>query len=114
MTETPRPDFRLTGRRTVPRFKFDGLADMMEPITKAHTFGRITEISKRGYFAEVPTAPAASQIIQLRIAKGGEIFTTLARELYNRAGSGVGLRFIDTTPDQAMVLTAWLDRLEKG
>jgi hypothetical protein len=101
----------LTGRRTVPRFVFDAQAELVEPQTKSQIFGRVTEISLRGCFTEVPNPLGGGSVVQLRIVKDGEIFTTQAREMYQRSGSGVGLRFIETAPDQAKLLAAWLKAL---
>lgn len=111
--QIPDAGSRFADRRTVPRFAFDAPAELLEPIERAHIFGRVTEISQKGCFAEVPDPFAAGPVVRLKITNGAEIFTTWARELYHRSGSGVGLRFIDTAPDQTKIVMAWVHGLEK-
>jgi len=81
---------RITGRRSVPRFIFNAPAEMVEPITKAHLTGRVTEISQWGCFAEVATPPAVSSVVQLRIEQDGQTFKTSARLHRDRGRSSEG------------------------
>jgi hypothetical protein len=109
-----RPDAgsRFAGRRSVSRFEFIAPVAIIDPVTKTHISGSVTEISQRGCFTEVPSPLTDDSIIQLRIQRDEGAFETWARVIYNRPGVGLGLLFIDTAPDQSKLLAAWLDGLK--
>jgi hypothetical protein len=105
-----RPDAgsRFAERRSVPRFEFVAPVEITDPIKNTHIEGHVTEISQNGCFAEFSSLVTTNSIIRLRIQKGAGAFETWARVVYNRAGAGLGLLFIDTAPDQWKLLAAWL------
>lgn len=105
--QPPDAGSRFADRRAFPRFSFDAYAELTEPIAKLRRVGRVTEISQAGCFFELSDAPPANLIVELRVEKEGESFSTWARVMYTRP-SGVGIRFMDTTADQMEVLLAWL------
>jgi hypothetical protein len=109
----PNPDAgsRFSDRRSVPRFAFVAPIDLVEPVAKTHTSGRIIELSQLGCFAEVGDPLAVNSVVQLRIHHGADAFETWARVIYNRSGIGMGLRFMDTGARQLASLLKWLDGL---
>jgi hypothetical protein len=111
---TPDAGSRFAERRVFPRFPFVAGAEMTDPLTKAITSGRVTEISQSGCFAEISNQPAAGSVIQLRVQKDEDAFETWALVVYNRPRLGSGLRFIDTPPDQLKLLISWLDRIRRN
>jgi hypothetical protein len=112
LRQIPDAGSRFADRRSAPRFAFVAPVEMVDPITKTRASGQIIEISQHGCFAEVPNPPTIGSVIQLRIQNVGA-FETWARVVHNRSGIGLGLRFIDTAPDQARLLTVWLEELQK-
>jgi hypothetical protein len=110
--KTPDAGSRFAQRRTEPRFAFIAQLEMTDPITKSHITGRVTEISQHGCFAEADNLRTVDSVVQLRVHKGGDVFETWARVAHSRSGIGMGLHFIDTSPEQAKLLGVWLDGLK--
>jgi len=111
--QVPDAGSRFAHRRRFPRFTLDAHAETIEPIEKLRFLGRAIEISEGRCFIALSDAPPVNQIVQLRIEKGVETFGTWAKVIYNRPGSGIGLRFIATAHDEMTVLKTWLGRLER-
>jgi hypothetical protein len=103
---------RFAERRTTPRFRFNATMEVTDPVTKAHTSGRVTEIGQHGCFAEVENPPPVQSIVQVRIAKDKNEFKAWALVVYHRA-SGIGLHFLDTAEDQFELLTVWLENVKR-
>lgn len=99
---------RFAARPAPTRFEFAAPIEVTIPLEKTHISGQITEIGRHGCFAEVENLLPMNSFVQLRVHKGGDVFETWARVVYSRAGIGVGLRFVDTAPDQRKVLEDWL------
>lgn len=104
---------RFPERRSVPRFAFIASVEMTDPVTKTRIVGRATEIGQRGCFVEAENLLTIDSIIQMRIHKSGDVFESWARVVYTRSASGMGLQFIDTAPEQAKLLTGWLEGLKE-
>jgi hypothetical protein len=109
--QTPDAGSRFAERRLVPRFAFVAPIEMTDPVSKSHIVGRATEISQHGCFAEAENLLPVDCIVQLRIHSGGDVFETWARVVYHRSEIGIGLHFIDASPDQKELLTSWLEGL---
>jgi len=112
LAHSPDAGSRFAHRRRFPRFAFDAQAEMSDPLIQLRVLGRVTEISVGGCFVAAPDPPAVSSVVQLVLEHNDESFSTWARVLYDRSGSGVGLRFIAIAPDQAKILATWLRALE--
>lgn len=111
--QIPDAGSRFANRRSAPRFAFVAPVEVTDPITKTQASGQVVEVSQHGCFVEVPNPPTVGSVIQLRIQKNADAFETWAQVVHNRSGIGLGLRFIDTAPEQARLLTVWLEEIQK-
>lgn len=109
---TPDAGSRFADRRSVPRFVFAAPIEITEPITKSHAIGRVTEIGQRGCLARTEKLLPIDSVVQLRIHRGGDVFETWAQVVHNHPVNGMGLRFIDSRPEQSRLLTSWLESLK--
>lgn len=111
-----RPDAgsRFAERRSVPRFEFIAPVEIIDPVTKTHISGGVTQISERGCFVEIPNPLPVNSVIQLRIKRGDGLFETWGRVMHSRQGIGMGLFFIDTAPSQTKLLKTWLGGIRPG
>jgi hypothetical protein len=104
---------RYAERRAAPRFELVAPVEITEPISKTYTEGRVVDVSQHGCFAEVVSSLTKNSIVQLRIRRDEGAFETWARVVYNRPDIGLGLFFINTTPDQGKLLASWLVGLKE-
>lgn len=104
---------RFPERRAVPRFAFDANLAITDPVEQTQVAGRVTVLSQKGCFARTQSPMTQRAVVRLQIQKDGATFETWARATRNEPGSetGVVLVFMDTPPEQAKVLSGWLDGL---
>jgi hypothetical protein len=104
---------RFPERRAAPRFAFDARVEMIDPVDQKHISGRVTVLSQKGCFARTQTPMAHRAVVQVQIQNDGAVFETWARATPNhpQMETGLVLVFMDTSPEQAKVLAAWLDAL---
>jgi hypothetical protein len=104
---------RFPDRRAAPRFAFDAHLEMTDPVEHSQTTGRVTVLSQKGCFARTQAPMAHGTVVQIRIQHDGAAFETWARATPNHpeTETGVVLVFMDTPPEQAKILAAWLDAL---
>lgn len=98
-------------RQSAPRFAFAAPVQLTQPLSRTRLYGKTTEISRYGCFAEVDDLPSVNCLVELRIKNGGEEFNTWAEVIHIRSGIGVGLHFMETAPDQVKMLERWLSVL---
>ena len=103
MTEEQR---ELADRRGL-RFAFDGAAEVLVEGAPGATRARVTELSFRGCYLELPSGLKERQRVQLKIVRSGESFEAPGEVIYVRPG-GVGLVFGTVEPRFRNVLQDWL------
>lgn len=104
---------RFPDRRIAPRFAFDARLEIIDPVAQKQISGRVTILSQKGCFGRVQTPLTQRAVVHAQIVKDGTIFETWARATPNHPDTetGVVLVFLDTPPEQAKVLAAWLKGL---
>jgi PilZ domain len=113
ISSSPDAGSRFPGRRSVPRFEFIAPVEIIDPVSKTHISGSVTEISERGCFVEIPNPLPVNSVIQLRIRRDDGLFETWGRVMHSRHGIGMGLFFIRTAPGQTKLLKTWISGLEE-
>jgi hypothetical protein len=96
----------LADRRGL-RFAFDGMAEVMVEGAARTMRARVTELSFRGCYLEVPSGLNEKQRVQVKIVHSGETFEAPGEVIYARP-SGVGLMFGTVEPRFRNVLQDWI------
>jgi hypothetical protein len=98
-----------SNQRSVPRYSFVAVAQLTENSTQACLMGRITAISRKGCYVDVPLPENA--LPSVVISHDRRSFATKAKVLYAHEGIGMGVAFLDPANDQLKVLDSWLAEL---
>ena len=93
-------------QRSVPRYTFVAVAELIEDTTQACLMGRITSISRKGCYVDVPLPENA--LPSVVISHDRRSFATKAKVLYAHEGIGMGVAFLDPANDQLKILDSWL------
>ena len=107
---TSRSDLGSTYRtqRTVPRYTFVAVAEIIEAATQTCVMGRITEISRKGCYVDtLDTFPLGTHL-NVVISRDHGTFATQGNVIYTHEGVGMGVAFHDPTHDQLRILDSWL------
>src|SRR5574340_1713985 len=104
---------RKPERREFPRYALGAPAEARDPAAKTKAAGQVTVISKKGCFLKAPRRFQPSAVVQVRIQKGNTAFETWAKVIQNipDVSDGMALLFMGTAPEQAQLLSCWLDEL---
>ncbi len=104
---------RFPERRAAPRFEFDADLQIVDPLEQKEITGRVTVLSQKGCFGRMKTPLNQRGAVRAKICKNGSAFETWAwaTPSHPETETGVVLVFIDTPPEQAKILAAWLDGL---
>jgi PilZ domain len=107
---TSRSDLGSTYRtqRTVPRYTFVAVAEIIEAATQTCVMGRISEISRKGCYVDtLDTFPLGTHL-NVVISRDHGTFATQGNVIYTHEGVGMGVAFHDPTHDQLRILDSWL------
>ena len=95
-------------RRRVPRFPFDGTADIILESSGARTSARVREISLYGCRLETASALPAKTRLLVRIFGPSEFIEAAATVIFASLDLGTGLAFRAIEPDFEYILRRWL------
>jgi hypothetical protein len=107
----PNADTSFREKRSVPRYILIASVEVIESVTEAKIAGRISEISRKGCYVDVLNTLPVGTRIRLIISRDQGNFTTRGKIIYVQEAMGMGVAFTDTSPDQMMILDAWLAEL---
>jgi hypothetical protein len=99
-------------QRAVPRFSLIASAEIIEPASGVRISGRISEISRKGCYLDMLNSLPVGTRLRLTISRDQGTFTSTARIIYIQEGMGMGIAYVDVTPDQLKILDAWLAELK--
>jgi hypothetical protein len=104
---------RFPERRASRRYPFDARLEIVDPVEQRQIGGRVTVLSQKGCFGRTHSPLTHRAVVQVQIEKDETTFETWARATPNHPDSetGVVLVFLDTLPEQAKVLSGWLNEL---
>jgi hypothetical protein len=88
------------------RFRFSAAAEVSLEGSAESLRARVTELSLRGCFLEIPGPFAERQQLQVKIFNASDFFKASAEVIYVRK-SGVGVLFGDMNPRFRQVLQKW-------
>jgi hypothetical protein len=100
---------RFAQKRSVPRYPFAARVTVLEPISGLEFAGRTSDISLRGCFVESVDQFPLNSIVQVRIEAASEAFETWGRVAHVHRALGTGVSFLQTTPDQQLILQTWVE-----
>jgi len=95
-------------RRRVPRFPFDGTADIIVESSGAKTSARVREISLYGCRLETATPLPAKTRVLVRIFGPADFIEAAATVIFANLELGTGLAFRKIESDFQYVLKRWL------
>ena len=105
---SPDAGTRFAVRRSVPRYPFIARVEIVEPISKDQLEGRITEISLKGCFTEVPNPMQTNTIIRISILHENGTYEMWGRVAYARSGAGMGVAFLQMYPENEAAIRDWI------
>jgi hypothetical protein len=108
LSKPPDAGARYADRRCVPRYPYNSITDVLEPVTRTSLKGRTTEISTRGCYVELPNPFPKNTVFQLRIHRDAGTFETWGRVAYAQEGLGMGVAFLQTAPEHEKIIAAWI------
>jgi len=98
-------------RRSVPRYRFMARAIVTELSSGTRLPARTSELGLNGCYIDTLELFPVGTLVHLRILKDNGVFETSGRVLYCHLGIGMGIVFVDSTPDQRGVLAGWVGEL---
>jgi len=97
-----------SNRRTVPRYTFIAVAEIIETTTQTCVIGKITKISRKGCYVDILNPFPVSTLLKVVISRDDRSFATEGKVIYAHKGVGMGVAFLDPTDDQLTILDSWL------
>jgi len=100
-----------TNRRSVLRCPFVASAEVTELCSGAVLSARTSELGLGGCFIDALNSFPEGTMVRLRILRDQGIFETKAKVAYCDPRFGMGVAFIEMTPDQRSLLETWLTEI---
>jgi hypothetical protein len=94
--------------RQVPRFTLIATVSLREPDTDTKIAGRISEISRKGCYADVMISLPEGTLLEVVISRDQGVFHSKGKIIYVQQCMGMGIVFIDPAADQLKILDSWL------
>jgi hypothetical protein len=107
MTQTNKP-LRTAKQRSVRRCALVASVEVTELRTGAKLSARISELGVGGCYVDALNPFPEGALVRLRILRDQGVFETRAKVVYCDPRFGMGLAFIEMTPDQRSLLETWL------
>jgi len=95
-------------QRTVPRYTFVAVTEIIESGSQACSLGKTTKISSKGCYVETVNPLPVGTALNMVISRVQGSFTTKGKVIYVHEGLGMGIVFIDPAEAQLQTLNAWL------
>lgn len=95
-------------RRTVPRYMFIAVVEIIEPANDVHMTGRVSEISRKGCFIDILNPLPQGTLINLRVSCDKGTFFTPGKIIYVQEAMGMGVAYMNPSADQLKILDGWL------
>jgi PilZ domain len=99
---------RHANQRSVRRCALVASVEVIELGSGAVLSARISELGVGGCYVDALNPFHEGALVRLRILRDQGVFETKAKVVYCHSSFGMGLAFIDVTPDQRSLLETWL------
>jgi hypothetical protein len=110
MSQSTKP-LRTAKQRSVRRCALVASVEVTELRTGALLSARISELGIGGCYVDALNPFPEGALVALRILRDQGVFETKAKVVYCDSRFGMGLAFIEITPDQRSVLENWLTEI---
>jgi PilZ domain len=108
-----RKSARPQDRRVHPRFIFFADCELTDRSNGSHYETRVTEISLGGCFVDLSVAIAQGTDLHIRVRKDDHIFDTEGIAAYVYPSMGIGIGFVNVSPESQQVLNGWIESLTR-
>jgi hypothetical protein len=95
-------------RRSDPRYKFKGVAEVAEKKSGAKIDAHVGDIGPQGCFLDTEKPFPLGTMVTVRITKEPKSIRAEARVVFSSAGKGMGLFFSELDPTQRAILDDWV------
>jgi hypothetical protein len=95
-------------RRRTPRYPFIATAEVTDQSSQGKVSTRVTELSLRGCYLDMPSPLPMDARINIKIYSEGKFFESRAMVVYSQPQLGVGVTFLEIRPQFLSVLKQWL------
>ncbi len=99
---------RIANKRSVRRCALVASAEVTELRSGAVLSARISELGVGGCYVDALNPFSEGTLVGLRILRDQGVFETKAKVAYCDSRFGMGLAFIEMTPDQRLLLEGWI------
>src|SRR5271154_3196203 len=110
MSQKNKP-LRPAQQRSVRRCSLVASVEVTELRTGALLSARISELGVGGCYVDALNPFPEGTLVSLRILRDHGVFETKAKVVYCDSRFGMGLAFIEMTPDQRSLLESWLSEI---
>jgi hypothetical protein len=107
MSQRNKP-LRTAKQRSVRRCALVASVEVTELRTGALLSARISELGVGGCYVDALNPFPEGALVGLRVLRDQGVFQTKAKVVYCDSRFGMGLAFIEMTPDQRSILENWL------
>lgn len=104
----PRKEAPSDERRCSKRTAFVAPVELIDVRSGSRIKARIADLSLHGCYVDTLNPLPVGSGVHLQIQKSGETLDVLAKVSSQHPGSGMGLEFSDTAPEQRAMLRSWL------
>ena len=110
-----KPDRRKANRdrRAHPRYIFFADCELTDHSTGSYYENRVTDISQGGCFVDLTVAIPQGTGVHIRARKDDQIFETECVAAYIYPSMGVGVAFVNVSPQNQQVLDRWIESLTR-
>ena len=95
-------------RRRTPRYPFIATAEVREQSSQNSISTRVSELSLRGCYLDMPNPLPKDTQINIKIYSEGKFFESTGTIVYSQPNQGVGVTFREIRPQFLTVLKQWL------
>jgi hypothetical protein len=103
-----RQEVKSKRHREVPRHTFIAVTEITEDGSQASILAKTSTISRKGCYVETATPSPVGTSMRLVISREQGAFATKGEVIYVHEGKGMGVVFVDVSPDQVKTLLSWL------
>jgi hypothetical protein len=103
------PDF--VERRHNPRYQFTATAELVDLQSRAKIQARTSDLSRGGCYIDTTNPLPVDATVRMRLTQDNRSFEAEARVVYSLTGMGMGVKFMDATPEHMGVLESWIGEL---